>query len=55
MKFLPPELMRDSEAKERFSHEAQAAAALEHQNICNILNLICRCRMRIAGNSQKSL
>jgi tetratricopeptide (TPR) repeat protein/TolB-like protein len=36
LKFLPPQLTRDPDAKERFLHEAQAAAALEHQNICNI-------------------
>ena len=34
LKFLPPELMRDAEAKKRFIHEAQAAAALDHPNIC---------------------
>ena len=36
VKFLPPELTRDEEAKKRFIHEAQAASALENNNICNI-------------------
>jgi len=36
LKFLPSELTRDAEAKERFIHEAQAASALDHTNICNI-------------------
>jgi serine/threonine protein kinase/dienelactone hydrolase len=36
LKFLPPELTRDKEARERFVLEAQAAAALSHPNICTI-------------------
>jgi len=36
LKFLPPELLRDKEAKERFTQEAQAAASLNHNNICTI-------------------
>ena len=36
LKFLPPELMRDAEAKQRFIHEARTAAAIDHSNICTI-------------------
>jgi len=36
LKFLPPELIRDEENKKGFIHEAKAASALEHNNICNI-------------------
>jgi non-specific serine/threonine protein kinase len=34
LKFLPPDLTRDTEAKQRFVHEAKAASALQHTNIC---------------------
>jgi serine/threonine protein kinase/tetratricopeptide (TPR) repeat protein len=36
LKFLPPEFTRDEEAEQRFIHEAQAASALQNNNICNI-------------------
>jgi serine/threonine-protein kinase len=36
LKFLPDKLTHDEEAKSRFIHEAQAASALDHPNICNI-------------------
>jgi len=36
LKFLPPYLTLDGEAKERFIHEAKAASALQQQNICTI-------------------
>jgi serine/threonine protein kinase/tetratricopeptide (TPR) repeat protein len=36
LKFLPPHLGKTEEEKERFIHEAKAASAIEHTNICNI-------------------
>jgi len=36
LKFLPPELTHVSEVKERFMREAQAAATLDHPNICTV-------------------
>ncbi|MFC2084964.1 protein kinase [Bacteroidota bacterium] len=39
LKFLPPLLSQAEEEKKRFIHEAKAASALDHPNICSIYEI----------------
>jgi serine/threonine-protein kinase len=39
LKFLPPHLTTSEEEKQRFIHEAKAASALDHNNICTIYEI----------------
>ena len=39
LKFLPLRDIGDGERKTRFIHEAQAAAALDHPNICSVYEI----------------
>ncbi|MFC1543786.1 serine/threonine protein kinase [Gemmatimonadota bacterium] len=39
LKFLPPDLTRADESRDRFIHEAQAASAMDHPNICTVYEI----------------
>jgi len=39
LKFLPPQINSDEEERKRFIHEAKAASALDHANICSVYEI----------------
>ena len=39
IKFLPPHLSADKEAKKRFVQEAKSASAIDHNHICTIYEI----------------
>ena len=39
LKFLPPQLVRDAEARQRLFAEARAASTLDHANVCTIYDV----------------
>ncbi len=39
LKFLPPQISADEDEKKRFIHEAKAASALDHPNICSVYEI----------------